>query len=155
MSLSNFVVFFISALSHFPSAKFTHILCKSFKSESKISGAFNGLVQLEMTNWFDFVAWILRPKSPFRPLPFSLFSSFARNLWNSLHLFSFQRFAHWNLNQEKKLSGIIRVSLWTFTFYPPPPLLMKRPHLMLIFSCPQPFWHLHYFCRSFFDLLDK
>ena len=85
-----------------------------------------------MTNWFDFVSWILRPKSPFRQC-FSLFSSFAWSLWSSLHLFSFQRFAHWNWNQEKKLPGIIKVSLWTFTFYLPPPFSWWKDHIWCSF----------------------
>ena len=118
MSLSNFVVFFISALSHFPSANFTntHTL-QELQIRVKDIWCLHGLVQLEMTNWFDFVAWILRPKSPFRQC-FSLFSLFARKFFAS---FLLSRFAHWNWNQEKKLPGIIKVFLWTLTFYLLPP----------------------------------
>ena len=47
--------------------------------------------------------------------------------------FSFQRFAHWNWNQEKKLPWIIKVSLWTFTFYLPPPFSRWKDHIWCSF----------------------
>ena len=121
MSLSNFVVFFISALSHFPSANFTntHTL-----QELQIRVKDIWCLQWIGATGNDKLIWLCCVDSsaeiPLLPM-FFLIKFVCAELVSSLHLFSFQRFAHWNWNQEKKLPGIIRVSLWTFTLYLLPP----------------------------------
>ena len=133
MSLSNFVVFFISALSHFPSANFTntHTL-----QELQIRVKDIWCLQWIGATGNDKLIWLCCVDSsaeiPLLPM-FFLIKFVCAELVSSLHLFSFQRFAHWNWNQEKKLPGIITVSLWTFTFYLPPPFSWWKDHIWCSF----------------------
>ena len=152
MSLSNFLVFFISALSHFPSAKFTHTHFARASNQS----------QRYLVPSMDWCKWIWQTdltllrgffgQNPPSVFP-SLLSLFARKFIAS---FLLSKVCSLELKPGKKIAGNYKSLFMDFYFLPASPfLLMKRPHLMLIFSCPQPFWHLHYFCRSFFGLLDK
>ena len=156
MSLSNFVVFFISALSHFPSANFTntHTL-----QELQIRVKDIWCLQWIGATGNDKLIWLCFVDSSAKiPLPpmFFLIWFVCAELVEFFASFLLSKVCSLELKPGKKIAGNYKSLFMDFYFLPASPfLLMKRPHLMLIFSCPQPFWHLHYFCRSFFGLLDK